>query len=176
MNPNSISGKDVKKEVHNCELLFPLKAESAAVFFDSSVLRRQTLEVCQLRTSYLTIACDFDMIDNRAVDRECTLYTDTAGDLTYGECLTDAAVLLGYAYAFEHLNTGLFAFTDSYINLYRVTRLEVRDVVAHLFFCDLVNQIEFHAFYSPFHTSDHLLLALISASGTHDARIAQEEY
>ena len=66
MNPISISRKDVKKEVHNCELLFPLKAESAAVFFDTGVLRRQTLEVCQLSTSYLTIACDFDMIDNRA--------------------------------------------------------------------------------------------------------------
>ncbi len=153
---------------------FPLNAESATVFFDSSVLRRQTLEVCQLCTSDLTIASDFDMIDDRAVDRECTLNTDTAGDLTYGECFTDTAILLGYAYAFEHLNTGLFTFTDSNVNLYRVTRLEVRDVVAHLIFCDLVNQIEFHVFYSPLHTLDHLLIALISASGTHDARIAQE--
>ena len=116
-----------------------LSSASAAVFLDTSVLGGQTLEVCQLSSSDLTATNHFDLLDDRGMNRECSLDTDTAGDLAYSEGCTDSAVGTVNADALEYLDTGLLTFSDTDIDLQCVTDFEIGNVCTELFFCDFVD-------------------------------------
>lgn len=120
-------------------LSFSLRNRLAAVFLDTCVLRRQSSEVCQLSSSDFTAADNFDLIDDRGMNREGSLDTDTVGDLTYGKGCSDTAVASVNYNAFVNLNTCLVSFMDTYMNTYRVTGLELRNVISHLVFCDSVD-------------------------------------
>ena len=64
------------------------------------------------------------------MNRESSLYTYTAGDLTYCKCFSDSAVVLGDNNTLISLDTGFLTFTNTYINTYSVTRFEIRNVIS----------------------------------------------
>ena len=50
---------------------------------------------------------------------------------------------------FKHLDTCFVAFVNTYINLQRITGLELRNICTELFLCDLVYEIKFHVITPP---------------------------
>ena len=80
---------------------------------------------------------DLDLVDVRRVHGEDALDSDAVGDLADREALAHAATLAADHDALEHLDALFFAFTDLDVDPHRVTRAEVRDVVAQLLLFEL---------------------------------------
>ena len=66
--------------------------------------------------------------------REHTLNADTVGDAANRERLTDTRALTADDDALEHLDTLAGTLDDLCMNADRVTRCEIRDIRAELFF------------------------------------------
>ena len=99
-----------KKRRQSCQPLLSLTD-----FLDTCCLSRTIAQISQLVSSYLTLADNFDLIDDRRMQRERSLHTDLVGDLADSKRLSDASAFLGNDHALEYLDTGLIAFLDLYV-------------------------------------------------------------
>lgn len=90
----------------------------------------------------------FDFVDNRAVQREDSLYSNAVGHFADSEGFRDSSAASFSDYAFENLDTALVSFFDSYVNTYSGSRAEIREVFLQLSFGYFVYQIQIHDMFS----------------------------
>ncbi|MOA32741.1 hypothetical protein D3C78_1539850 [compost metagenome] len=81
----------------------------------------------------------------RAVGLESTLYANTVGDFTNGECTVYAAVTLGDNNTFERLQTRTVAFLHFHLNDNGVARGKGRDLFGHLLCFECKDDFVSHA-------------------------------
>ena len=98
-----------------------------AALLDAGFLTRTLAEVIQFRTTYFTVLVDRDALNEGAVHREDTLYTNVAAHFANREALLVAATVDADYITAELLNTLFVTFfnTVSYRNL--ITCLECRE-------------------------------------------------
>src|SRR5471032_2874708 len=101
-----IRGKSqaTKKQPVGCFFLHR-KLDLSQFFLDASCFTGQVTQVVQLGFTYVTATFNGHAVDLRAVGLESTLYANTIGDFTNGECTVYAAVTLGNNNTFERLQT-----------------------------------------------------------------------
>ena len=99
-------------------------------FLDLGSLAVAVAHVVQLGTANVTLGQNFDLVDDRRVNREGTLHADAEGNLADGERLADAVALAAHHEALEDLDTGVLAFDDVDVNLDGVTGAELGNVAA----------------------------------------------
>src|SRR5690606_12265449 len=124
---------------------FRQEADLGQLFLDARRLAGQLAQVVQLGLAHVTATLDGDAVDQRGVGLEGTLDAHTAGDLAHGEGAVQAAVALADHHAFVGLQTGTVAFLHTYLNDHGVAGGEGRDLFAHLFSFDLLNDLVGHA-------------------------------
>ncbi|VXB15296.1 hypothetical protein ARTHRO9V_120049 [Arthrobacter sp. 9V] len=100
-----------------------------ALFLDLCSLTAQCAHVVKLGAADVTLGDDLDLVDDRGVYREGTLYADTEGNLAHGEGFANAVTLAAQDEALEYLDTGVLAFDDVDVNLEGVARTELRNII-----------------------------------------------
>ena len=78
--------------------------------------------------------CDLDVGDKRRVVREDALDADAVADAAHREVGVDAAALLAYDYALEHLNAVSLALDDLDVDTHGIARAKARDIAIRLDF------------------------------------------
>ena len=132
-----------------------------AALLDAGFLTRTLAEVIQFRTTYFTVLVHRDALDEGAVHREDTLYTNVAAHLANREALLVAASVNCDHVTAELLNTLFVTFFDTVTDGYLVTCLECRKFFLLTGKCLLgyFNQIHsFNLFMDQYLHIGHLLL------------------
>src|SRR5699024_6454687 len=91
----------------------PLFSVCSDTCLDLGRLAGALTQVEELRTTDLAAADNFNLLNERAVDGEHTLHTNTIRGAANGESLGNAAMLLGDDGALKSLDTFLVAFLDA---------------------------------------------------------------
>ena len=94
------------------------------LLFYLCLLAYAVADIIELRTANLAAACDVYLDDVRGMDRERLFDADAVRDLSDGESLGNAAVLLGDDHAVEQLDTLSCPLFDFVVYDDRVTDLK----------------------------------------------------
>src|SRR5262249_44790765 len=98
----------------------------AFLFLNSRCLTGETTEIIKFCTAYVTAACHYNAFHARGIERENTFNAFAVAEFAHGESRIEACVFTGNAYAFECLNTLIFAFNDLYVDDNGIASLEIR--------------------------------------------------
>jgi len=109
----------------------PLMSRLLEHFLDLSSLADSLAQIVQLSAADLTGTYYLDLLHYGRMNGEYSLDTAAVCNAANGECLVDAAVLLGDNSTLEDLDPRLVAFSDPYMDLDGVTDAELRCIFFH---------------------------------------------
>jgi hypothetical protein len=113
-----------------------------ALFLDAGGLADPVAEVVQLGATHITLADDFDVLNDRRVEGKDSLDADAKADLPHVEGRTSAiAALASDDHALVDLDTFAATLNDANIDTHSVTRRKFWDVIAQLRGFDLFDRI-----------------------------------
>ena len=120
-----------------------------AALLDAGFLTRTLAEVIQFRTTYFTVLVHCDALNEGAVHREDTLYTNVAAHLANREALLVAATVDADHITAELLYTLFVTLFNTITDGYLITRLEGRELFLLAGKCLLgyFNQIHSYCFF-----------------------------
>src|SRR5664279_1349245 len=101
-----------------------------ALLLDAGLLAAEVAQVVELGAPHITARHDLDLLDDRCVQREGALDADAVAHLADREGLAYTRTLQADDDTLEHLDPGLVALDDSYVDLERVAGSELREVGA----------------------------------------------
>ena len=113
-----------------CRAVF-LRKESD-LLFNLCCLTNSVTQIVELRAANLRLTEYYNLVNVGRVDREGLLHTYAVGNTSYGEGLGNAAAMSGNNGTLEKLDSFLLALSDTDVNLYTVTDLELRNLSLQL--------------------------------------------
>lgn len=123
--PNGENDRGPANLMASPRFCFPGERRSLApLLLDARLLAREATEVVEASAANLTDAVNDDLVDERRVHREDTLYANAAGNLADGKALAYALTLDLDDDTLEDLNTLLVTLLDLVGDGNCVTRLE----------------------------------------------------
>lgn len=115
--------------------------ESVPLLLDAGGFSDPIPEIVELGASYIATPGDFDLLNDRGMQRKYPLNSDTETDFADGERFANPASVFGDYDAFEDLGPFPAAFNDPDVYFDDVARSKLRKVRAQLSAFDVVDFI-----------------------------------